>query len=85
MLVGPTERYAALGFEVTLAEAEYVAVGTRADRAHTFGGQCFAATAENPVQRLLVLRARRTGGEALGGEAVGATSPARQAARGTAR
>lgn len=82
----PTERYATLGFEVTLSEAEFVAVGTRYGREATFGGQCFAAaTADKPVQRLLVIRARRGGGAVPTTAAVGATAPARYAARGAAR
>lgn len=81
----PTERYAALGFEVTLSEAEYVAVGTRYGREATLGGQCFAAaTADKPVQRLLVIRVRRGDGGAQLGSAIGVMAPAHHAARGTA-
>jgi hypothetical protein len=83
----PTERYAALAFEVTLSESEYVAVGTRFGRDGTLGGECFLAAGEKPVQRLLVIRARR-GGASPAGETLGVSVPAAQAryaARGTGR
>jgi hypothetical protein len=63
----PTEEYAHLGWEVTLAPNEYVVVGGRAeeraagDRAPTLGQRCFLRPEETPpVQRLLVIRTGRT-------------------------
>ncbi len=81
----PTEHYAALGFEVTLSESEYVAIGTHYGREDTLGGQCFLPTADKPVQRLLVIRVRRSGASPAG-EMLGVSVPAaraRYAARGT--
>jgi hypothetical protein len=56
----PTERYPALGWDVTLAANEYIVIGGRLDRPHTLGHQCFVRTDEQmPVQRLLVIRTAR--------------------------
>lgn len=56
----PTETYAGLGWEVTLAPNEYVVVGGRFDRPGTLGHECFVrADEERPVQRLLVVRTGR--------------------------
>jgi hypothetical protein len=56
----PIERYPALGWEVTLAGAEYVVVGARFEKADTLGRAFFVSTeGAKPVQRLLVLRAAR--------------------------
>jgi hypothetical protein len=56
----PTESYAALGFEVTLAPNEYILVGGRFDKPETLGHQCFVRADETkPVQRLLVIRTSR--------------------------
>jgi hypothetical protein len=58
----PTERYAELGFTVTLAPAEYVVIGTRYDRMRTLGHVTFVGTSQDrPVQRILVIRARPQG------------------------
>ncbi len=54
-----TERYPALGWEVTLAGPTYVVVGTRFDRVDTLGHQFFVTTGAKPVQRLLAIRAAR--------------------------
>lgn len=54
----PAERYAALGWEVTLAANEYALVGGRFDLPQTLGHQCFIRRDErSPVQRLLMIRA----------------------------
>jgi hypothetical protein len=58
----PTEKYAAISFEVTMSPQEYVLIGTRFDREHTLGHCTFVGTAhDKPVQRLLVIRARAQG------------------------
>jgi hypothetical protein len=63
----PTERYAALAWEVTLAPNEYVLIGGRYDRPETLGQQCFLRADEpTPVQRLLVIRTSRPGKELEG-------------------
>lgn len=61
----PTERYAALAWDVEVAPNEYVIVGARADRPGTLGHHCFVRPGEAvPVQRLLVIRTgRSTAGE----------------------
>jgi hypothetical protein len=56
----PTETYAHLSWEVTLAPNEYVVVGGRLDQPQTLGHQFFIRGDEpNPVQRLLVIRTAR--------------------------
>ena len=58
----PTEAYAALGWEVSLAPGEYLVVGARFDRPGTLGHEAFVRTDEPaPVQRLLFLRTARPG------------------------
>jgi hypothetical protein len=60
----PTERYPALGWEVTLAPNEYIVVGARLERPHTLGQSCFVRADEaKPVQRLLVIRTSRVAEE----------------------
>jgi hypothetical protein len=56
----PTERYEALGWEVTLAPNEFTVIGGRTDRPHSLGYESFIRT-DGPaaVQRLLVLRTTR--------------------------
>jgi len=56
----PTERYPALGWDVTVEVGQYVVVGARFDQPGTLGHQCFV-TADGPrsVQRLLAIRAAR--------------------------
>jgi hypothetical protein len=72
----PTERYAALTWDVTLAAQEYVVVGTRFDQPGTLGHACFVDTdVARPVQRLLVIRANR-GGDAAGPTPAGAEAAA---------
>ena len=57
----PTECYANLAWDVTLAPNDYVLIGTWYDRPNTLGGQCFTRTEESPpVQRILVLRTTRS-------------------------
>ncbi len=59
----PTERYPALGWEVTLATNEYVVIGGRYDRPQTLGNMCFIQGDEAAHgQRLLVIRASRIAG-----------------------
>jgi hypothetical protein len=56
----PTESYAQLAWEVTLAPNEYVLVGTCFNRRGTLGHQCFVRPDEaRPVQRLLAIRTGR--------------------------
>jgi hypothetical protein len=56
----PTERYPALSWEVTLASNEYIVIGGRMERPHTFGHECFIRPDEaQQVQRLLVIRTSR--------------------------
>ena len=56
----PTENYAALSFEVTLAPNEFLVIGAGSDRPETLGYQCFVRPDESaPVQRLLVIRTGR--------------------------
>jgi hypothetical protein len=53
----PTESYEWLGWDLSLAENEYVLIGCRPQRDDTLGARCFLdADAATPVQRLLVLR-----------------------------
>jgi hypothetical protein len=62
----PTERYPALGFEITVAPNEYVVVGGMLDKPETLGHQYFVcADGTRPGQQLLVIRAGRGAGEAL--------------------
>lgn len=54
----PTERYPALGWDVSLSPNEYVIVGARFEKAGTLGHACFIRSdVAPPVQRLLVIRA----------------------------
>lgn len=56
----PTENYADMSWEITLAPNEYVVVGGRYDRVDSLGHQCFVRRDESqPVQRLLVIRTGR--------------------------
>jgi len=56
----PTQSYASLTWEVTLAANQYVVVGARFDRPETLGYRCFLRSDESvPVQRLLVIRTCR--------------------------
>lgn len=56
----PAERYATLAWEVTLGPNEFLVVGGRADRPTTLGHVSFHRPEEaTPVQRLLVISARR--------------------------
>ncbi|MBI1918545.1 MAG: hypothetical protein HYS12_27955 [Planctomycetes bacterium] len=58
----PTETYAALGWEVSLAPGEFLVVGARFDRPATLGHEAFVRIDEPaPVQRLLFLRTARPG------------------------
>ena len=58
-------RYAGLGWDVTLAPNEYVVVGARFDRPGSLGYQAFVRPDESPpVQRLLVIRTSRTAPDA---------------------
>jgi hypothetical protein len=60
----PGDRYPALGWEVTAAAGEFVVVGTQFEKADTLGRACFIdLDGSKPVQRLLVIRAARTGGQ----------------------
>jgi hypothetical protein len=53
----PTNTYADLSWEVTLAANDYVVIGARPDRVQTLGCACFLRRDETPpVQRLLVIR-----------------------------
>jgi hypothetical protein len=63
----PTEEYAHLAWEVTLAPNEYVVIGGRAEdraadaRPPTLGNRCFLRPEETPpTRRLLVIRTGRT-------------------------
>lgn len=57
----PTEVYARLGWDVTLAPNEFAIVGARYDRVQTLGHQYFVRPEESiPVQRLLVIRTSRS-------------------------
>jgi hypothetical protein len=56
----PTESFAGLSWEVTLAPNEYVVVGGRYDRPETLGHAFFIRAGERPPrQRLLVIRTAR--------------------------
>lgn len=56
----PTEHYADMSWEITLAPNEFVVVGGRYDRTDSLGHQCFVRRDESqPVQRLLVIRTGR--------------------------
>lgn len=56
----PTQTFAALNWEVTLAPNEYALVGAHYSRPGTFGHQCFIRKdGPVPVQRLLVIRTGR--------------------------
>lgn len=58
----PSERYPSLGFEVALAPGEYLVIGSPADDAGTLGSVMFGVEANGrPRQRVLVIRAARTG------------------------
>ncbi len=57
----PAERYANLGFEVTLSPNEYVVIGGRYEQTETLGHACFVRREESqPVQRVLVIRTGRS-------------------------
>jgi hypothetical protein len=57
----PTESYADLGWDVTLAPNEYVLVGARSDRPGTLAHECLIrADAAGARQRLLVIRTTRS-------------------------
>jgi hypothetical protein len=57
----PTETYPALGWDVTVGPNEYVVVGARFEKPDSLGYQAFVrADDQNPVQRLLVIRAFRS-------------------------
>ena len=55
----PTETYAGLGWEMTVAPNTYVAVGTLLDRPDTLGQRAFLGDEAPQTQRLLVLRPGR--------------------------
>jgi hypothetical protein len=57
----PTESFAHLTWDVTLAPGEFIVVGARIDKPDTLGQRCFIEMKEDaaPVQRLLVIRAGR--------------------------
>jgi hypothetical protein len=56
-----TERYPAIGWEITLAPNDYVIIGGRYDRPKTLGWTSFIRPDEaTPVQRVLVLRTTRS-------------------------
>jgi hypothetical protein len=58
----PLERYPTLGFDVLLAPGEYLVLGWPADQPGTLGAAMFEVDAGGrPRQRVLVLRAGRTG------------------------
>lgn len=58
----PSERYPSLGFEVLLAAGEFLVIGSPADEGGTLGSVMFAVEANGrPRQRVLVIRAGRTG------------------------
>jgi hypothetical protein len=56
----PVERLSELKVEVPLPESDYLVIGSR-DRADTVGPVLFASGGERPTQRLLVIRASRSG------------------------
>jgi hypothetical protein len=65
----PVERFPQLAWEVSLAPGgnEFVLVGARFDRPETLGHRCFIRGDESsPVQRLLVIRASRSGAAVAG-------------------
>ena len=56
----PTDSYASLAWEVTLAANQCLVVGARSDRPETLGYRCFLRRDEaTPVQRLLVIHSCR--------------------------
>lgn len=58
----PLERYPALGFDVMLSPGEFLLIGWPADHPDTLGAAMFAVEANGrPRQRVLVIRAGRTG------------------------
>jgi hypothetical protein len=60
----PTESYASMSWEVTLAPNQYVLVGAQMEHPRGLGYQCFIRFSEPaPVQRLLVMRVSRTVGD----------------------
>jgi hypothetical protein len=76
----PTETYAGLSWEVTLAPNEYLVVGGRLDLPETLGHECFVRQdGPTPVQRLLVIR---TGGKPSGVAAEGPANAGDAPARG---
>jgi hypothetical protein len=64
------KKYPDLSWEVTLAPNQYLIVGGRLDRTESLGYEAFFQEEESGVQRLLVLRCRRSGegSDALAGE-----------------
>jgi hypothetical protein len=57
----PSEKYPALGWEVSLAPTEYLLIGTWYNQSDTLGSEFFTSeTGKQPVQRMLILRAGRT-------------------------
>ncbi|HLJ94100.1 MAG TPA: hypothetical protein VKU02_13015 [Gemmataceae bacterium] len=78
----PTQSYAGLDWDVTLAANQYVVVGARLDRPQTLGYQCFVRREESPpAQRLLVIRTWRmtapSAAEVLGDSTDEDASPSR--------
>jgi len=56
----PTDSYASLAWDVTLAPNQCLVVGARSDRPDTLGYRCFLRCDESvPVQRLLVIHSCR--------------------------
>ena len=69
-----TETFVATGFEVALSPSEYLVIGTDSYREGTFGHAALMGPKDDrPVQRLLVLRARRTMSEPDGQHPVAET------------
>jgi hypothetical protein len=84
----PTESYAQLNWQQTVCDSDWVVIGTFLDKQGTLGQRCFIETEmPPPVQRLLVLRALRTGQDNLPPEDCLSKSPsiAAQASQTTVR
>jgi hypothetical protein len=59
----PSKNFANLSWETTLGPNQYIVVGARFDQRQSLGFASFVQTdPSNPVQRLLVIRAARLGG-----------------------
>ncbi len=57
----PTETYSTLGWDVVVAQNDYVLVGARYDRPGTLGQQCFICRdPQAPAQRLLAVKVARS-------------------------